>query len=96
MSRLAAALCLGALLSCAHAPGTQARSPELAALALAPLGPAARAPFALEGRVVLVSFFATWCFPCIAQLPLIQALQDELGPRGLTVVGVGQIGRAHV
>ena len=89
MSRLAAALGLGALLSCAHAPAARGRSPELAALALTPLGSRADGPVALEGRVVLVSFFATWCFPCIAQLPLIQALRDELGPAGLTVVGVG-------
>jgi thiol-disulfide isomerase/thioredoxin len=30
-----------------------------------------------KGRVVVVSFWATWCTPCHAELPEIQALQDK-------------------
>jgi thiol-disulfide isomerase/thioredoxin len=30
-----------------------------------------------KGRVVVVSFWATWCTPCHAELPEIQALQNE-------------------
>jgi cytochrome c biogenesis protein CcmG, thiol:disulfide interchange protein DsbE len=37
---------------------------------------------------VLVDFWATWCKPCLASLPEIQALHRKYGPRGLTVVGV--------
>jgi thiol-disulfide isomerase/thioredoxin len=46
-------------------------------------------PSALKGRVTLVNFFATWCFPCLGQLPLLGQLQTELGPSGLQVVGIG-------
>ena len=40
-----------------------------------------------KGRVVLVSFWATWCEPCHAEMPSMQALADRLGPDKLVVVG---------
>lgn len=43
------------------------------------------ADFADQG--VLINFWATWCAPCIAELPEIQALHEELAEtEGLTVV----------
>jgi peroxiredoxin len=41
-----------------------------------------------RGRVVLLNFWATWCAPCLEEMPALGALATELGPRGLTVVGV--------
>jgi thiol-disulfide isomerase/thioredoxin len=41
-----------------------------------------------RGRVVLVDFWATWCGPCVEQLPHTIKLAKRLAERGLTVVTV--------
>lgn len=41
-----------------------------------------------RGRVLVVNFWATWCPPCRDEMPELSALQDKLGPRGLTVAGI--------
>jgi thiol-disulfide isomerase/thioredoxin len=41
-----------------------------------------------RGEVVLLNIWATWCGPCRAEMPSIEALHREYGPRGLKVVAV--------
>jgi peroxiredoxin len=39
----------------------------------------------LRGESVVVNFWATWCLPCIVEMPALQALHDE---SGVQVIGV--------
>ena len=40
----------------------------------------------LEGQVLLVTFFATWCPPCIQEIPTFIALQDSYKAKGFSVL----------
>lgn len=39
-------------------------------------------------RLLLLNFFASWCKPCVRELPLLAGLQAKYGERGLQVVSV--------
>lgn len=42
----------------------------------------------LQGEVVLLNIWATWCPPCREEMPSMQRLHEELGPEGLKIVAV--------
>ena len=39
-------------------------------------------------RVLVLDFYATWCFPCRQSIPHLTSMQDRFGVRGLQVVGL--------
>jgi len=53
---------------------------------------------AYKGRVRLINFFATWCPPCMEEIPSLIELEDKYGENGFSVIGlsVDQSGREVV
>lgn len=45
---------------------------------------------AFKGRVTLVNIWATWCIPCLVEMPALDALQGEFGGADFEVVAVSQ------
>ena len=43
---------------------------------------------AYEGQVVLLNFWATWCPPCVHEMPSMERLYQDLRARGFVVLGV--------
>ncbi len=40
-----------------------------------------------DGQLVLLNFWAPWCAPCRAEIPMLNTLQAEYGARGLQIIG---------
>jgi len=45
-------------------------------------------PAAFQGRPVLVNVWASWCGPCVTEMPALQAFAKEQGTNGVQVVGI--------
>lgn len=48
----------------------------------------------LEGNVVVLNLWATWCHPCREEMPALQTLHETYRDEGLQVVGVSIDGRS--
>jgi thiol-disulfide isomerase/thioredoxin len=60
---------------------------------------AAGRPFdfaALRGTPLVVNFWATWCAPCVDEMPELSEMHTELAPKGVQVVGIGIDSAANI
>lgn len=41
-----------------------------------------------KGQVTLINIWATWCLPCEKEMPMLEKLYEEFGPKGLRLVAI--------
>ena len=89
-ARLTLALVLLCSAGCASTPSRPKAGPYLAELASLPDTTGRFVDVSgWQGRVLVVQFLASWCFPCIATAPRLEKLAERYGKTGLSVVAVG-------
>ncbi|MBT3269203.1 TlpA family protein disulfide reductase [Candidatus Poribacteria bacterium] len=100
LTRIALLATVSTLLACgaphenARPPATATKVVALGARQTAPdfeLVDLAGAPLRLRdhrGKVVLLNFWATWCPPCVREIPDLMTLREELGADRVEVLGI--------
>ncbi len=87
-----AAVSLGLALAARHHPSSGDASAASSVLFDANFANLEGRPQALaqfKGRPLIVNFWATWCAPCVEEMPELQRLHAEYSGRGIAVVGIG-------
>jgi len=66
----------------------KARPPDLAGLSATTLDGSPVDTAALQGKVVVLDFWATYCVPCLKEIPTFNRLNEHYAGRGVVVLGV--------
>jgi thiol-disulfide isomerase/thioredoxin len=89
-----AALVLASLLGCRPGGGAVAGADPAAPFELERLGGGSVALESYRGKLLLLDFWATWCPPCVLEVPELNAFYAEQRARGVEVLAIAVDGDA--
>jgi thiol-disulfide isomerase/thioredoxin len=49
----------------------------------------------LKGSIVVLDFWATWCKPCITEIPKLNEMHEKFAAKGVKVIGVTIVSGGH-
>ncbi len=49
-----------------------------------------------QGKTVLLNFWATWCPPCVSEMPELVQLQNDFSGKNLQIIGIGIDSRSNI
>jgi peroxiredoxin len=70
------------------APISQAESDQRPAFTLLDVEDKPRSISDWDGQVILVNFWATWCPPCVREIPAFNQLYESYKDKGFTIIGI--------
>lgn len=85
---LTALLALNTVVLAGGSDSRDANTPDHPGVELITAAEFQRALVALRGRVVIVNLWATWCVPCLKEVPTLVKLGEEFADDGVTLVGL--------
>jgi thiol-disulfide isomerase/thioredoxin len=68
--------------------GKSGSSPEFQHFSLPDLEGVSRDIDEWRGKVIVINFWATWCPPCLEEIPLFMEIQDTYAAQGLQFIGI--------
>jgi peroxiredoxin len=76
------------LLSSPQAKSNQESQNQLPEFSLPDLGGKQHDIKEWQGKVLVINFWATWCPPCLKEMPEFEAIHAEYAKKGLQVIGI--------
>ncbi len=69
-------------------PGSAATSAVIYSASLPDLSGKQQSLGQWSNKLLVINFWATWCAPCLEEMPIFVRLQEKYGPMGLQIVGI--------